>query len=695
MVRLIVAEKPSVARDLGQVLGAKVRGAGCLMGAGLIVTWCLGHVAELCEPAEHDPAWKRWDAAVLPMLPTPFKLRPVASSRDHWRLLRGLLRQANLDEVVNACDAGREGELIFRLAYELAGCQLPVQRLWLSALTPEAVRRAYANLRPGRDYDPLADAARCRSEADWLVGLNGTRALTLRERRRGSDSLLTVGRVQTPTLAMLARREVAIRAFVPEPYWQVHARFRSPAGDHRGILHRGPVDRLPTAAEADLVVQAVIAATASVQQVHHQERSEPPPLLYDLTSLQRRANQRYGLRATDTLACAQALYERHKLLTYPRTDANHLTQDQAAQLPGILASLAREPYAEHLAPLLAAPLRLGPRIIDDAEVRDHHAIIPTGRTCAPGQLSADEAKIFDLVARRFIAAFCLPARFALTRIETVAAGHTFVSRGRSCTQIGWQAAEPPLSQGETPLLPAVMPGMSAAVTAADSRALQTKPPPRYTEAMLLGAMERAGSELTTRELRLAMKDCGLGTPATRASIIEGLQRRGFVERQGKLLLPTSAGLQVVAALPLESLKSPELTGVWEARLAQVARGSLARTDFMAEVRTFTAQVVQEILGRKESANQQRRRPAPSGAAARPEPPLPCPACAQGSLVSGRAAWGCGRWRQGCDFVIPFIVEAQPLSSTQLRQLLQHRRLSLAGGRTLVLQPGQQPACRLE
>lgn len=607
MVQLVIAEKPSVARDLARILGVRTRADGCFTGPKIWVSWCIGHVAELCEPEAYNPAWKAWSAATLPMLPDTFKLRPIADSRSQWTILRRLLGASEVHEVVNACDAGREGELIFRFAYELANCRKPVKRLWLSSLTDHAVQQAFAGLRSGAEFDALADAARCRSEADWLVGLNATRALTVRGRGAGRQSdLLTVGRVQTPTLAMLVRREDEIEAFRPAPFWQVVATFGAAAGDYEGTWTRGKEDRLDQKDEAEAIAAAVRDKAGKVTRLERKEVSEPPPLLFDLTSLQRFANARFGLTAAATLEAAQGLYERHKLLTYPRTDSNYLTQDMAPGLADILRGIAVPPYAAAIAPLLAEPLRPGPRILCDSEVGDHHAIIPTGRSPLGAALTAAERQVFDTVARRFIAAFYPAARFALTRVETMVAAvgdeHTFLSRGKIRLQEGWQAVEIPPgpargkeAAGAVAMLPNLRKNEPVHTRAVEVRAGETKPPPRYSEAALLGAMERAGAALDEAELRRAMKDAGLGTPATRAAIIENLKRRGYVTPQGKILVPTAQGRRLVAAVPVDNLKSAQLTGEWEARLAQVARGDLSRAAFMQEVRALTTRIVHEIF----------------------------------------------------------------------------------------------------
>ncbi len=426
-MQLIVAEKPSVARDLARVLGVPARGKGSFEGPGHVITWCIGHLLELEEPAAYDGRWKVWRMETLPMLPGEFKLRPArhSSARAQLRVVVDLLRERRFTVVVNACDAGREGELIFRHILQRAGRTAPVRRLWISSLTDEAIRRGFAALRPSAELDALADAARSRSEADWLVGMNATRAVTLGLRRAGGEQLLSIGRVQTPTLAMLVQREAAIRAFVPRDYWEVRASLATGPGAARFSARwgHGAVTQLPSAALAGEVVARCAAhgsaGDARGPRVHSVESRvvrEPPPLLFDLTALQRTANRRFGFSAQRTLTLAQALYERHKVLTYPRTDSRHLGSDMVSELPAVLAALAEVPaYAGFVTTLGQAPLRLGRRVVDDAKVSDHHAIIPTAR--APGAgLDGDERRLYDLVVRRFLGALYPDAEVALTDV---------------------------------------------------------------------------------------------------------------------------------------------------------------------------------------------------------------------------------------------------------------------------------------
>jgi DNA topoisomerase III len=725
-VQLVIAEKPSVARDLARVLGIRGGGKHALDGAGRVITWCIGHLVELEEPAAYDPAWKAWRLDTLPMLPARFKLRPVPSTRDQLRAVRDLLRDRRFDEVVNACDAGREGELIFRYVYELAGCRLPIKRLWISSLTDEAIRAGFAKLRPGAELDALAGAARCRSEADWLVGMNATRAVTVSARGRGqSDSpLYSIGRVQTPTLAIIVRRELEIRRFLPRDYWEVRGLF-VPAGTPAGAADKvtatwgmaQPDDKAIRTRLAERAVADSIAARGQsaaggpqgpvVERLRQKRLREPPPLLFDLTSLQRTANRRFGLPATATLAAAQALYERHKILTYPRTDSRHLTSDMAKELPKLFGALAALPdYARFAAPLLETPPSPSRRVFDDSKVSDHHAIVPTGKPVRLDDLSRDEARIFDLVARRFLGAFHPDAEFALTDVVirigaaegqapaakgsqevTAATDETMVTalppppdryraHGRVRLVAGWQEVAQFADADGGPTLPPLVEGQRLDGKL-DVVTKQTRPPPRHTEATLLGAMESAGREISDQELRAAMRDSGLGTPATRAATIETLIKRKFVARDAKNLVPTEMGIGLIDALPEKSLASPELTGTWEARLARVARGEETRAAFMADISRYVTDIVGTIRGGGGAprAAAPARKPAATA--------LTCPRCKQGVLVAGNRGWGCTRWREGCAFVIWFEIAGRRITDAELADLVSkgktRKRTWRAGG----------------
>jgi DNA topoisomerase III len=746
MVQLVIAEKPSVARDLARVLAVRPAGKTCFEGKAQVITWCIGHLVELDEPASYDGRWKAWRMDTLPMVPGEFKLRAVPSTRDQLRAVCDLLGNQRFSEVINACDAGREGELIFRYVYQLAGSRIPIRRLWISSLTDEAIRQGFAALRPGRELEALADAARCRSEADWLVGLNATRAVTIRYRTGESSTLFSIGRVQTPTLAILVEREQQIRAFVPQDYWLLKADFATAAGaKFPATFTLGKSTRFAGAGLAETVRDrdrehggAVDPVGPVVESLQQSRTREPPPLLFDLTSLQRTANKRFGLSAKATLEAAQALYERHKVLTYPRTDSRHLSMDMAKEMERIVGGVAKiADYAGFARALLADPPRAGKRVFDDSKVSDHHAIIPTGKPLDPATLGRDEGRIFDLVVRRFLGAFYPDAEFAQTEVVVrvgpdagekavlpeeaapIAAlpppPDRFVARGRVRLVAGWQevagfgddddkggdkasrkgkkkddeddeaatSSLPPLVEGER------LSGRFATV------AKKTKPPSRHTEATLLSAMEHAGRLVEDEELRAAMKDGGLGTPATRAAIIETLLKRSYVTREGRHLVPTAMGMGLIDALPVHSLASPELTGTWEARLARIARGQETRAAFMGDIAGYVREVVDAIRQAAPMANVPllAQKPAarkPGGKAPRrprkaKEPQaeaatapaaavgsfvdLVCPACRQGHIITGKRGWGCSRWREGCKFVVWFEENGQKRSAADLRAII--------------------------
>jgi DNA topoisomerase III len=699
-MRLVITEKPSVARDLAGVLGARSRRDGWLEGPDLRITWCLGHLVELQEPGHYEAAWKRWSLDALPMIPERFELRLRRDTAERFAVIRRLLEDPSVDEVVNACDAGREGELIFRYVLQLAGAAPPVRRLWLASLTPAAIRQAWGRLRPGADFDPLADAARSRSEADWLVGLNATRAMTCLARQAGGGRVLSIGRVQTPTLAMVVDRDRAIEAFVPEPTFQVRATFRAqaPAGPatweatwfrprdgsrdgppspepRRPKGEAPPAERLPSRQVAEALAEAVQGRTGLLEVAETRRIVDRPPPLYDLTSLQRRANQRYGLPAQRTLDVAQALYERHKLITYPRTDARHLTPDQIPELPGLARGLARmEVYRPHAQAVLARfddGFRPGPRVVDASEVGDHHAILPTGRPAHELGLSPDEKRVFDLVARRFLAVLSEDALFDRTTVvvavdgplpEPLEAPARFRARGRVCVREGWRAVDPPGRSTEREL-PRLTPGDPADAVETQVVEGETRPPRPYDDASLLKAMETAGKELDDAALRRALRSAGLGTPATRAAILQTLLQRGFVRRDGRHLRATERGTALIEALPTEILKSAALTGRWERRLAGIAEGRDSRAAFMRDVAELVTGICADI-GQAEAPTGPAFA-APEGAA---EPVGTCPRCG-GQVVERPRVWACG----GCPLVIFREMSGRTLSRRMLGELLKTGR----------------------
>ncbi len=710
MATLVIAEKPSVARDLAKIMKANTRRDGYFEGDKIWVSWCVGHMVQLSEPAAYDEAWKKWSRASLPMLPETFKLSAIGRTRDQLDILKKLLKRDEITDVVNACDAGREGELIFRYVYDVARAKKPVKRLWLASLTPQAVRAAWGVMKPGTDYDALGDAARCRSEADWLVGLNATRAMTIQGRASGArNDLMSVGRVQTPTLAMIVEREREIEDFTPETFWQVYAKFD--AGEQETpdqqttyegcwTAKRGGKDRFDKKEDAEAVLAAIEGKSGEVTKLVQKDIKERPPLLFDLTSLQRLANKRFSFSAQHTLDLAQALYEKHKLITYPRTDSNHLTTDMVKGLEPALTACGVGGWAAHAQTLVAAPkLRITKRVVNDDEVGDHHAIIPTDKKPNLTKLSKDEQTLYELVCRRFIAAFFPDAVFATTRAETTVEKHMFVTKGRVRKVAGWQEVEPPAryakqskaggkgkkGKAADPTLPRIDKNATYPVDSSRLHEGKTKPPKRYSEDLLLGAMERAGRGLDDAEMRRAMKESGLGTPATRASIIETLLRREYVQRSGKHIVPTAKGRVLVDAIPSDALKSPELTGEWESKLSKVADGRMTREEFMKSARELTASLIDDILSTKLDIPSQVDPADVLGT---------CPIC-KTPVTEGFKAYSCATGRD-CSFVIFKKVAGRSISKQLVKLLLSGKRSkTLKGFRSTKTKKQFQAALELD
>ncbi|MDQ3865049.1 MAG: DNA topoisomerase III [Actinomycetota bacterium] len=667
-MRLIVAEKPSVGRDIASALGRHRRENGALAGEGWTVTWALGHLAELAPPDAYGEEYKKWRLESLPILPERFKVRVNPKTREQFNIVKGLMRDPSVQEVVNACDAGREGELIFAYLYGLSGCRKPVLRLWISSLTREAIRDGFDALREGAEMKPLEDAARSRGEADWIVGMNATRAYSVRFGRPGN--VLSVGRVQTPTLKLLVDREREIRDFKPEKFWTVYARFSRDGATYDGMWFKNKQNRLSEREVADRIAEKVRGGTGTVRKAQKKTAAEKPPLLYDLTELQRNANARFGFTAERTLRAAQALYEERKLITYPRTSSRYLSKDMVGGLKkrieaaGALSDLA--PFAEKL--LGGEKLSISKRIVDDSRVTDHHAIVPTNKRSSGG-LPPDEAKVYDLVARRFLAVFFPAARFENTTVVTEVQKETFLSRGRVVLEAGWRALYPGgvgvRKEKEPPVLPPIEVGQEWAVAKVGVKEGETKPPPRYSESALLGAMETAGKLVEDEELRQQMKDSGLGTPATRAAIIERLIKVGYVERDKKVLVPTEKGRSLIGLLGESPLSSPELTARWEKRLAKMEKGEERRPDFMADISSFTTKLVEEVRGMEGERLIASSRGRESLGA--------CPKCGA-PVVETKKAYGCSAWKKtGCDFSIWKQISGKRLSEGQAKQLLTRGR----------------------
>ncbi len=618
MKTLIIAEKPSVAKDIAKVAGVPAKG-DVFENDAYVISSAVGHLVELCEPEDYDAKFKRWSRKTLPIVPEDFKIKPSKEkgAKDQFLKLKKLMARKDVGVVVNGCDAGREGELIFAYIYELAGSNLPVKRLWLTSMTPAAIRDGLRHLRDGSETADLCSAARCRSESDWLIGMNGTRAVTLRT-SPAKGQVSTVGRVQTPTLSLIVQRELDIRNFVPKEYFRLAAEFGLAAGTYEGLYQRPDykkpakgetpenpddrADRIWSREEAERVLAECRACAAGTVSEEKKRTTEICGRLYDLTTLQREANKRFGFPATKTLQIAQALYEKYKATTYPRTDSRALPEDYVPTCVATLRALDATRFGAFAARAVENGwVRPNRRIFNNAEVSDHFAIIPTDQPPA-GTLPPDEAKIYEMIVRRFIAVFYPPAEFDVTtRITELAGAHKFKTEGKVLVSPGWKEVYGKEEGAPEDALPALSEadGGNAAVRELQLQAEATKPPARYTEATLLAAMESAGKFVEDEELAAAMKERGLGTPATRAGIIDHLIRTKYVERANRELIPTVKAEQLIAFLKVagvDYLTSPAMTGDWEYKLRQVSEGKLSRPEFMKGIVALTRQIVEGVNG---------------------------------------------------------------------------------------------------
>ena len=592
---LVLTEKPSVAKDIARVLGCKRSGNGCIVGEKYIVTWALGHLVTLADPEAYDDKYKNWRMEDLPMLPGRMKLVVIGQTSKQFKAVSSLLSSAEVSDIVIATDAGREGELVARWIIQKANCRKPMRRLWISSQTDKAIKEGFASLKPSSQYDNLYRSAQCRAEADWLVGLNVTRALTCKH-----NAQLSAGRVQTPTLAMIVRREEDILRFRPKDYFTVKADF----GEYTALYKDGKGQaRFADAAAAKEVADSVRGKRGVLSEVKKVYRFKAPPAAYDLTELQRDANKKYGYSAKQTLSLMQSLYETHKLLTYPRTDSRYITKDVAATLPERLRAIAIGPYKDSANAVLRSKPIQTKYIVNDAKVTDHHAIIPTEQYVDLNKLSREERHIYDLVVRRFIAVLSAPFEYDEVQVKITVGKYNFYTKGQSIKSAGWKAlydstladddddSEPDLAAQR---LPALSQGAAAAVKEVRVCAGKTSPPARYTEATLLTAMENPASQVEDGRLRDALKTAGgLGTPATRADIIEKLFNSFYIERRGREIFPTSKGRQLIGIVPPD-LKSAELTAKWEQQLSLIAEGKANDRKFIEEMRGYASSLVQAV-----------------------------------------------------------------------------------------------------
>ncbi|MTV50288.1 DNA topoisomerase III [Heliobacillus mobilis] len=598
---LVIAEKPSVGREIAKILHCHQKGNGCLIGPKYITTWALGHLVTLADPEAYDDRYKTWNLEALPMLPPKMELVVMKETAKQYSIIKNLLRQPDIDEVVIATDAGREGELVARWILKKAGWRKTIKRLWISSQTDRAIQEGFRNLKPGKEYENLYASAECRAEADWLVGLNVTRALTCKY-----NAQLSAGRVQTPTLALVVEREKEIKQFVPKDYWTIHATTKGFSLIWRD--KQNGQNRIFNKTEADAIIAKVAGQPAEIIDIKKEAKRELPPLAYDLTELQRDANRKYDFSAKKTASIMQQLYENHKLVTYPRTDSRYITEDMVPTLPERLQSIAVGPYADLARGILRNKITPTKRFVDNAKVTDHHAIIPTEEYVNLAKLSPDERKIYDLIVKRFLAVLSPPFEYEQTTIKASIQGELFSAKGKIVKHKGWhqvyeglgnmEEKDPWTDYEEEPeqTLPEIQKGAKLSIDAVKTQANKTKPPARYTEATLLSAMEHPGKFIEDQKLREEMgSQIGLGTPATRADIIEKLFSSFYMERKGKEIVPTSKGMQLIHLVPSE-LKSPELTAKWEQRLTEISKGRANRDHFINEIRGYTTQLVSNVVG---------------------------------------------------------------------------------------------------
>lgn len=652
-MKVILTEKPSVARDIATHLGARQKYEGYYEGNGYQVTWAFGHLISLKDPDEYDPSLKKWSLSTLPFIPAEFELKIVEDKgiRKQFAIIKKLFKQAG--ELICATDAGREGELIFRYILTMTQCKSkPWKRLWLSSLTEEALRAAFQNLKSGREYDNLYAAAKCRSESDWIVGLNATRNFTV---RYGKGNVLSLGRVQTPVLAMIVKRDNEIQHFKSEPFWELFTKYRE-------VVFKLKKGRFKTKSEAETAIEKVKDHPFTIENITVKKENEQPPLLYDLTELQRDMNRKMGLSAADTLQIAQTLYEQ-KLITYPRTDSRYLTNDLKGQVVQTLASL-KQIKRKEIEVLNLESLPFSNRIINDKKVSDHHALIPTGTI--PRTLSTPAQAVFDAIVTRLIAVFYPVCLKELTTIEGTANQELFQAKGVRIIYPGWTVLYPKKAEdskenkqpSDIQELPSFEKGENGPHFPYINEG-KTKPPAHFNENALLGAMETAGKFVEDESLKEALKEKGIGTPATRASIIETLLTRGYVQREGKSLVTTDLGRYLIALIQNPILKSPELTGEWEAKLKKIEQGEFNSSDFMHQIAAFTNQMVKDSdIGRINSSVYG-----------------DCPLC-KSSIIKGKKGFGCSQWREGCSFVLWKEYKGHELHEDQIRSLLQMRSLFL-------------------
>ena len=687
-MKVCVTEKPSVARDIARLLGANGRHDGYFEGNGYQVTWTFGHLCELKAPNDYLDQWKRWTLGQLPMIPQRFgiKLKDDKGIEQQFDVIKSLI--AGADEVINCGDAGQEGELIQRWVYQKAGCDKPVKRLWISSLTDESIRKGFEQLKDAKEFDNLYFAGLSRAIGDWILGMNATRLYTLKYSQ--SRDVLSVGRVQTPTLAMIVARQREIDNFVPENYWELKTKYR-------GVTFNSTRGRFKTEGEASDIVNEIKELPLTVTSVETKKGREAPPRLFDLTSLQVECNKKFGMSADDSLKTIQSLYEK-KVTTYPRVDTTYLSDDIYPQVPDIMRAMA--PYANLTAPVLAlSKLPKSKKVFDNSKVTDHHAIIPTNVNPASVALSPEEKRVYHLIALRFIAAFYPDCEFNTTTVMAQVGEYGFKATGKEILKAGWRdlynkpgdkSVDDEDKQKADDEDNGVMPHFEKGESGPHEPSVlkrTTQPPKPYTEGTLLRAMETAGKIVDDEELRDAMKENGIGRPSTRAAIIETLFKRRYIRKERKSLAPTLAGIQLIDTIHEPLLKSPALTGLWEKKLREIERGEYSASQFIDELKQMIAEIVLNVLRDNTSGSiaveqgkpSKPKSPSSSKGEAKPKKPraprpksfeeIPCPVCGKGHILKGNTGFGCSEYKNGCHTVLPFSDYPADLTPAKLSNLL--------------------------
>ncbi len=637
---LIIAEKPSVGRDIAKALGVSKKGDGFLFNDKYYITWAVGHLVTLFDPEDYDKALKKWDKKTLPILPQELKIKPNNQTKDQLKVIANLVKKPEVEGLICATDSGREGELIFRHIYHYTGCKKPFTRLWISSMTNEAILEGFSKLKPSTEYDNLYYSAKCRQEADWLVGINATRAYTIKY-----NVLLSIGRVQTPTLAIIVERQREINEFVPEIYFELQARFE---GYNGKWVNKSGKSKIETLDKVTALKEKLDGKTGIVMDISVEKKTNKPPLLFDLTELQRTCNQKFNLSAQQTLDVAQDLYEKHKLITYPRTDSRHLSKDMKATVESTMKKMNIPPFDKYINKIIGKPLSFNKRIIDDTKVTDHHAIIPTGKVSGISNLKLQEKQVFYAIVKQFIAAFFDDYIYNVTKITTNIEDEKFLTKGNTIVELGFKELFFDDDKEDEDILPKVEVGDIIQVLALEQQEKQTKPPKLYNEATLLSAMENAG-RFVEDEVTEHLKERGIGTPATRASIIERLIKVKYIERKGKTLVPTDKAIKLIKACP-DELKSPATTEKWERGLSKISSGEMEPEKFMGSIQRYVNFLVNDA-NNNQTGLVFEAEPVKNSKGKEIKGLGKCPKCKNGTILEHSKGFYCTNWRNGCKFTI--------------------------------------------